>query len=329
MHEWWLEDNDTRLRITTRGLLIGRGTQCDIGVRDPRVSRRHLLVRLDPEEPVLELVGRTWARINDRAVRAYERQPLVAGDRIAIPGRELCVRQAEVAAAPASGPGFLLDHADGLYAIHAFPFVVGGAAGDDLVIPGWPAGALCLLSGRDSLVVETRCEVALASGQQLGHGDIAALEHGDALVIEGKRLGVLRRAPLDQTATVDARKDEAPLAACLERLPGCGGRLVLTFPDGEIEAMLAERRFDLVHGLLCPPEGHAPGDWIGDELLAAVVWPRDPGKGRVDLNILLSRVRRDLDKHGVKGQAVIQRARGSTRFGLAPGARVVAGDAGC
>ena len=100
------------------------------------------------------------------------------------------------------------------------------------------------------------------------------------------------------------------------RLPGSGGHLVLTFADGEVTAALAERRFDCVHALLHPPADYQPGDWIGDDTLASIVWPRDPGKGRVEINVLVSRVRRDLAKHGIGGQALIQRERGSTRFVL-------------
>jgi hypothetical protein len=77
---------------------------------------------------------------------------------------------------------------------------------------------------------------------------------------------------------------------------------------------------------LHPPASHHPGDWIGDDVLASVVWPRDYGKGRVEINVLVSRVRRDLAKHGIDGQALIQRERGSTRFVLAPSASVPPGD---
>ena len=100
MGEWWIEDGNTRIRTTAHGLLVGRSVQCDIGVRDVRVSRRHLFLRLDSGGPVMTLVGRNWARVNGRALRPHEERALVDGDRISIPGRELCVMQ--TAGAPAA-----------------------------------------------------------------------------------------------------------------------------------------------------------------------------------------------------------------------------------
>ena len=326
MGEWWIEDGDARISITTGGLFIGRGVACDIGARDKRVSRRHLLVRLDSAGPVLVLVGRNWARVNGELLRAHEDWPLAGGDRITIPGRELRVLRVDVTTAPDCRPGFLLHHGGALHAINHSPYVVGGATDDDLFIFGWPASAMCCVSNQESLVVEARCEGMMAGGQFLGHGARAILDHGDQIVLAGRRLEVLWRSLRGQIATLATRRTDAPLAASVQRLPGSGGHLVLTFPNGEVSVALAASRFDCVRALLRPPPGHQPGDWIGDDVLASSVWPGDPGKGRVEMSALVSGVRRELARRGIDGQALIQRERGRTRIVLAPGASVPTGD---
>jgi hypothetical protein len=71
---------------------------------------------------------------------------------------------------------------------------------------------------------------------------------------------------------------------------------------------------------LQPLAGHQPGEFAGDE----VVWPRADGAGRTEINVLISRCRRDLVEAGLNGARLIQRAPGGggTRFALARDATI-------
>jgi hypothetical protein len=57
----------------------------------------------------------------------------------------------------------------------------------------------------------------------------------------------------------------------------------------------------------------------------ATVWPRNPGVGRTEINVLISRCRRDLAEAELDGARLIQRAPGGggTRFVLARDATIV------
>ena len=56
-----------------------------------------------------------------------------------------------------------------------------------------------------------------------------------------------------------------------------------------------------------------------------VVWPRNLGVSRQEINMLISRCRRDLVDAGLPGARLLERAPGGggTRLALAPGAAVV------
>jgi hypothetical protein len=104
-----------------------------------------------------------------------------------------------------------------------------------------------------------------------------------------------------------------------------GGRVVFTFHDGERAAYLPGRRFQLVWALLAPPPPHAAGELVPNADLIEQVWDDNPAFGcRKDLNVLLTRCRRDLVAAGIAPAALIERAPGggATRVRLAPGARV-------
>ena len=52
-------------------------------------------------------------------------------------------------------------------------------------------------------------------------------------------------------------------------------------------------------------------------MVRGVVWPRKTGAGRSELNILISRCRRDLVDAGLAGPRLLERVGGPTRFRLA------------
>ncbi len=77
--------------------------------------------------------------------------------------------------------------------------------------------------------------------------------------------------------------------------------------------------------LVRPPPGHQPGDFIPDEVVSSIVWPREPMVSRQEINMLISRCRRDLVQAGLPGARLLERAPGGggTRVVLAPGGTIV------
>jgi hypothetical protein len=88
----------------------------------------------------------------------------------------------------------------------------------------------------------------------------------------------------------------------------------IDFAHETISADLPERRFALLVTLLAPTDGAEPGTVIDDETICAKVWPRQPEKGRVDVDVLIQRARKDLIKAGLDGFRLIERTDGGTRF---------------
>lgn len=131
------------------------------------------------------------------------------------------------------------------------------------------------------------------------------------------------KAPEEATT---AERPKAPNEASLEFLPN-GGLLHLRFGDTPCAVFLPQRRADLVAALLSPLNGVAAGAWVDDEVLMRRVWSRE-GASRVQLNVLVHRVRESLTQAGVNGPALIQRVPGggAVRFQLAAGARCPCAD---
>jgi hypothetical protein len=103
-----------------------------------------------------------------------------------------------------------------------------------------------------------------------------------------------------------------------------GGRVVFTVAGGDHAVYLADRRLDLLIALLRPPEDYKPGDFIPDDVVRQIVWPRNPAITRPEINMLISRCRRDLIQAGLAGPRLLVRAPGGggTKLALAPDAEV-------
>jgi hypothetical protein len=104
-----------------------------------------------------------------------------------------------------------------------------------------------------------------------------------------------------------------------------GGRVVFDLRDGQRAVYLADRGLDFITALLRPPEGYHAGDFVPDEVVRPIVWPRDPSVSRPEINMLISRCRRALVEAGLAGPRLLVRAPGggATKLALAPGAEVV------
>lgn len=290
-------------RVGPSGLWIGRGGDCDIVAADPSVSRRHALVRLTGDGAEVVPLGRGPIDVNG-APTAVPRA-LADGDELRVPGLALTVQLSlprPDLAAPAS---FVLERAGGRFGIAHSPFVIGGGDADDLIVRGWPAAALVLHVAQGQLFVER-------------DDRLDPLQPGDTLTCRGETFAIAQPSGRVVTTAVGPTGD-LPARVSIEMLPR-GGRVVFEVAGRGCAVYLADRRFDLIVALLRPPAGYAPGDFIPDDTVRAVVWPRKPSVSRPEINMLISRCRRDLVGAGLAGPRLVERAPGGggTRIQLAP-----------
>jgi hypothetical protein len=308
-------------RVGPGGVLIGRQRDCDVVVDDPSISRRHALVRLTPDGAEVVPLGRTPIELNgklrDRACA------LADGDALALPGLSLVVsiRVAGVdTAAPAT---YRLERArGGSFGVVHSPFVVGGGDGDDLIVHKWPAAALQFSVAQHELFVEVSAGTATKNGTLIEAGTLEALAAGDALTYR-KETFVVRAAGAHDATTAVAGLADLPTKVVVEMLPR-GGRVVFTVGDGERAVYFADRGLDLVAALLRPPTGYVAGDFVPDDVIRPIVWPRSATVSRPEINMLISRCRRVLVEAGLSGPRLLVRAPGggATKLALAPGAEV-------
>lgn len=304
--------------------MVGRSPHCDVVLRSEQASRRQALVYLDSRGPRLVPLGSNPTVVNGAPVSEGELE-LNEGDLLELYGNNLEVaKQLGERSSPAAGtPVWVLEGpAGGLFGMAHSPFLVGGSPEDDLLVEGWPGGALCFRARDGGLEVEVST-AAKVGEVELEPGETALLRRGQAISIGGSSVRVVTGGELASGSTASLERSDKVTRARLEFLPR-GGRLHLTLAGEEHSIYLTDRRCDLIAVLLQPPEPQKAGDAIEDEVVLARVW----GKKRVDrthLNVLLHRVRKDLSRIGLDGPALIVRTEGggATRFVLAESAEVV------
>lgn len=305
-------------RVGDNGLLIGRRHDCDIVSDDPSVSRRHALVRITGNGAELVPIGRGPISVNGKS---YDKaMPLCDGDKIGVPGIVLEVKLEARRPAAVAAAWLIERRRGGNFGIVHSPFVLGGGANDDLIIKRWPAAAMRFHVAQGEVYVEATAAKVTRNGVELPRGSVEALAVDDQIEFR-KETFVLRQAAHDAT-TVAAGPPALPTRVAIEMLPR-GGRVVFTIGHRDSAVFLADRRLDLLIALLRPPDGHAAGDFVSDEIVGGIVWPRNPG-ARTDINVLIGRCRGDLVAAGLAGARLIERAPGggATRIALAPGAVV-------
>jgi len=298
---------------------IGRDRDCDVVGDDPHLSRRHALVRVTQTSAEILPLGRQAVKVNGKD---YDRpQELHHGDKIELPGLELSVELSTSGNDPE--PMFRLTRDQGgSFGVTHSPFVVGGDSSDDLIIKKWPAHALTLHIAQGELFVDVAKGKALRNGDPIPTKTLEPLMPGDHLEYRNERFMISQTA-LDVPPTQVTERTELPTRVSIEVLPR-GGRVVFTLKGGEHAVFLHDRRLDLIVALLKPPEGYRAGDYIPDEVVTSIVWPRKAGASREDINVLIARCRRDLVEAGLAGPRLVQRAPtgGATRFALAPNAEI-------
>ena len=322
---WWLRTEDgAAKRITPGGVLIGRSAHCDIVSRSEQASRRHALVYLSSDGPHVVPLGKSRPEVDGKPIDGDTQ--LDANARISMLDvvvdvtKEKGARVTPVAGSAAwviEGPG------GGLFGIGESSYLVGGSPEDDLVVEGWPEGALCFRIREDgSLEVEPSRDAVL-NDAQLDAGAVRKVRPGDVITMDGARIKIVTGGEFASgtTATIETRRGGVR-SVRLEFLPR-GGRLHLTVGDDTYSVYLTDRRADLVAVLLKPPDPHEPGDFLEDSVVLGRVW----GRKRVDrtnLNVLLHRIRKDLGRIGLDGTKIIERSEGggATRFILEEGASV-------
>jgi hypothetical protein len=273
-------------RVGTNGILIGRQGDCDIVATDPAVSRRHALVRLTGAGAEVVPLGRAPLDVN--GIESDKPRALAHGDVLRLPGLELHVEISIPRPAKAPSGGFVLERAGGGFGISHTPFTLGGGETDDLIIKGWPAATLQFHLAQGELFVELRTGAAERGGEPLEPETLEALVVGDTITCRGETFTIAHGGRVVTTAV--GSRTELPTRVVIEMLPR-GGRVVFTVGAREHAVYLADRRFDLVVALLRPPGGHAAGDFIPDDAVRAVVWPRKAGVSRQEINMLISRRR--------------------------------------
>jgi hypothetical protein len=308
-------------RVGPNGVLIGRQRDCDIVADDPSVSRRHALVRLTADGAEVVPLGRAPVEVNGKPCdRATE---LADGDELRLPGMTLTVQVAAQRPDAAAPSAFSLERArGGSFGIVHSPFAIGGADTDDLIVHKWPPHALRLHVAQGELFVEPAADGAAKNAAALEAGVLEPLVVDDALGFRDETF-VVRKGRSHDTTTAVAGLQGLPRRVVIEMLPR-GGRVVFSVGDGDHSVYLADRRLDLIIALLRPPDDYQPGDFIPDDLVRQVVWPRNPGVTRPEINMLISRCRRDLLQAGLAGPRLLVRAPGGggTKLALAPHAKV-------
>ncbi len=319
---WLVRDTGARLRITARGVLIGRREDCDIVIDDPRASHHHAL--LTPTTRGLELValGRNPTKVDGRRV---DRQAIVQhGQAIEVPGGVFMVHAPFDRRPRHPEPAWTVIHPDGnTYGIRQLPFTIGGVDADNLIIEGWPAAALCFYPVQGGMAVELTAQAQM-NDDELEPGSVEVVDSDDMFTISGQSITLRDASGGGEDSTQMRPRSPHPTEVLFEFLPN-GGRILLGFADGDrMTVSLPELRARLLAALLGPPGDYQPGEYIPDEVLLTSIWPGNTGRGRTDLNVLIHRTRKSLMNAGINPSAVLARARQgrATSFKLAPGAKV-------
>jgi len=315
---YWLESGDGRVLVRHGGLLLGRSADCDIVLADARVSRHQLLLRTADRGVELIPLGRAAVTVDGEAVTTTA--ALREGSTIALCGRQFRLVATVAPPTPDRELVWAIETRGGsLHRIARSPFTVGGGADDDLHFPSWPAATMVFTVVQRALVLEVT-QPGVSGNESLVEGEVATVRPGARLRFHDQEIRLVPVPTNHEAFTAPEEGEELPRRVLLEFLPR-GGRLTVAYGSWERSTWLADRRCDLVATLLSPPSPYAAGEAVPDDVLIPRVWPGGQ-QGRVELNTLVFRTRKDLVKADLDGGTLLHRAEGIVRFSLAPGASV-------
>ena len=316
---WFVvSDDGTARRVSDTGLVIGRAPTCDVVLREPQVSRRHLLVQqsVGGQLDIVPLSG-AQTLVNGAAIDAS----VVArdGDVLTFPGgATLALRLEGARDGWRTKTAWLFDVRGRRIGLPRETLTIGGSD-EDVVIEGWPPAAAQLTWHAEQLRLEPYVEGMLRNDAPLPRGTSVELRPDDR-ISWGEITIVIATETVDAAPT---HREVHVVSITLEMLPS-GGMLTIRTTRNEHRALLAERRFALAMVLLQPPEPFKAGEYIPDEIVVAAVWPRSETAGRGDLNQLVRRLRNDLRAAGLTRPVLVERYAkgGATRFVVLPGVAI-------
>lgn len=315
MPKAWLRAGVVGLSVPPEGLWIGRSADCDLVVADHRASQLHAHVGWRGEHLVLLALGRNPTRRN--ALPTEGMAALAAGDRIEVPGGAWTV---DLSPTPPTPTWVAVLPSGDRVGLGRRELSLGSGPEDDVGIPGWPAAAVRLhRPGSGALLVEARLPLWLGE-RACEAGGIESVPPGTRLRVGTVEVTLLALDDGRAATTLLAQEGHLPTRVTFAFTP-TGGQLALSFAGDPRTAMveLPELRARLLAVLL-----RTPGAEVEDEDLLTAVWPGSADRGRLDLNQLVHRARKDLVAAGVDPTEILIRVRrgGAACFRMATGATV-------
>lgn len=312
---WLASDEIGQLRVGASGLLIGRSADCDVVLPDPRTSRHHALVREGISGPLVIPLGRNPTLVN--GARIEQVTPLQNCDLLQVSGINLEV-VVNTSTRPSGRTWIAMRERGTVQAPIRRAMVVGGAEGDDLIVPGWPPSAARLdLTGRS--LVATFQEPGRLDSEEHDRDEVVQVTSGSLLAFGDERLRLLmQRDQAEQTVLVQGADEDEPMTALrFTALPSKGARLELELDERTVAIDLPEHRARLMEGLV-----RAGGAWVMDEALVPVVYPPPQQRTSRDLELLLHRLRALLVREGIDPYRLVERRGSSTRLKCDPDTRL-------
>ncbi len=317
---YWLKtDAGAARQVTPAGLLLGRAPSCDLVLPGPTASRRQALIYLAEDGPEVIVMGRGEVTVDGEPVA--ERAALPPGATLVVGDLSFSLDEDELDTSMLEPPLWVLQGpSGGMFSVGDGAFSIGGDPRDDLRVEDCAERAVVLSPGRHGLDVTAGVDVRL-DGRTVEAGDHGRARAGSVIEVGELAFQVVAGGALGEDSTIGAA-DTTMTMIRLEFLPR-GGRLHIVSPHDTVSLYLSERPCDFVAVLLAPPPPLSAGDAIPDDHMWSRVWGAQPS-GRKTVNVLLHRLRRDLDRAGLDGGALIERVAGggATRFVLPPGVHI-------
>lgn len=312
---WRLETGETRVPLQGGSVLVGRNPDCDVVFTNDTVSRHHALFRVVEEGVEVIPLGRQGITVN--GTLRDDPCALRDGDVVEVAERRFVLRGEAIAEDAPSALWFAEREPGVLVRLGGETVTVGGGVGDHLVVEGWDADVMALHPLGARIVLEARAP-GIRVGRPLDVGDLTPLRSGDRVELNGRSFRVVA-LPTDPSKPTSVPVLDQPASGVTLTIFPRGGQLAVATGARVRTVWLAEKRAELLALLLRPPTSLPHGTMIPDAVIAERLWP-GAGSGRTEINTLVCRIRKDLERAGIDGVTLIERRGGALRINLAPGA---------